>query len=98
LLTQDRLAFASRFPEALTQLLQGSTSTITRGETPPPRTQPPPSGPPATNDVRSLIERANQALADYRKLTSEGKLGEAGAKLDELKRALEEMNRTSPRQ
>jgi hypothetical protein len=41
-----------------------------------------------------LISRANQTLTDYRRLTSEGKLGEAGAKLDELKAILEELNRT----
>jgi len=44
--------------------------------------------------VRQLIQRANQALADYRRLTAEGKLGEAGLKLEDLKRLLEEMNRT----
>ena len=37
-----------------------------------------------------------EALAEYRRLTSEGKLGEAGAKLDDLKRTLEEMNRAGP--
>ena len=35
-------------------------------------------GAPPSGDIRSLVERANQALSDYRKLTSEGKLGEAG--------------------
>jgi len=34
-------------------------------------------------------------LADYRRLTSEGKLAEAGAKLDEIKNALEELNRAA---
>jgi hypothetical protein len=40
-----------------------------------------------------LIDQANQAFNDYRRLTSEGKLGEAGAKLEELKRVLEEMKK-----
>ena len=44
------------------------------------------------SDLRALADRANQALADYQRLTSQGKLGEAGSKLDELKRALDEMN------
>jgi uncharacterized membrane protein (UPF0182 family) len=90
LATQDRLAYAPRFPEALNQLLPGSgpTTTTFAGSSPetPPRTP---------TDVRSLVDRANQALADYRRLTSEGKLGEAGAKLDDLKRTLEEMSRVA---
>jgi uncharacterized membrane protein (UPF0182 family) len=100
LATQDRLAYAPRFPEALAQLLQGTAPpapSATESQTQA-RQQPQPSGapePPAA--MRSLVDRANQALADYRKLTSEGKLGEAGAKLDELKRTLEEMNRSAPK-
>ncbi len=96
LATQDRLAYAPRFQDALNQLLQAGTSpapsaaaTGVSGE------KPAASGQPAqpAADMRSLVDRANQALADYRRLTSEGKLGEAGAKLDDLKRTLEEMNR-----
>ena len=92
LATQDRLAYAARFPEALSQLIQGGApSASTAAET---RSQPPTATAAQPSNIRSLVDRANQALADYRRLTSEGKLGEAGAKLDELKRALEEMNRT----
>src|SRR5436190_17520967 len=76
LATQDRLAYAARFPEALAQLLEG------RGTpSPPTSTAAAPAKPleapqqPQSTDMRSLIDRANQALADYRRLTSEGKLG-----------------------
>jgi len=96
LATQDRLAYATRFPEALNQLLQGGAPSATTTANPAPeRAQQPPQPAKASqpSDLRSLGERANQALIDYRRLTSEGKLGEAGAKLDELKRTLEEMNR-----
>jgi hypothetical protein len=48
-----------------------------------------------SSDIKGLIERANQAFNDYRRLTSEGKLGEAGGKLDELKGALEQLNRAN---
>jgi hypothetical protein len=96
--TQDRLAYAARFPEALSQLLEGgggTTGSPTRAGNASTEsgagTKTPTSA--ESGDLRTLVQRANQALADYRKLTSEGKLGEAGAKLDELKRALEEMNR-----
>jgi hypothetical protein len=40
-----------------------------------------------------LIARAAQSLADYQRLTAEGKLGEAGQKLEELKRTLDELSK-----
>jgi hypothetical protein len=49
------------------------------------------SPPPAT-DLNGLIAEAAKDLADYQRLTAEGKLGEAGQKLEELKRALEKLN------
>jgi uncharacterized protein len=89
LATQDRLAYASRFPDALNSLLEGRTAA------PPPATQ---SGQrqittetrqTQPSDTRSVVDRANQALTDYQRLTAEGKLGEAGLKLEELKRILQ---------
>ena len=38
------------------------------------------------------IAEAAKDLADYQRLTAEGKLGEAGKKLEELKRALDKLN------
>jgi hypothetical protein len=35
---------------------------------------------------------AGKDLADYQRLTSEGKLGEAGQKLEKLKHALDQLN------
>jgi uncharacterized membrane protein (UPF0182 family) len=94
LATQDRLKYAPRFPEALTQLLEGSPSQIpvSTGQS---QTATTTVNTTRQVDIRTLVDRANQALADYQKLTSEGKLGEAGGKLEDLKRALEEMNRAS---
>jgi hypothetical protein len=43
--------------------------------------------------VRALIEGAAQDLADYQRLTAEGKLGEAGQKLEHLKRTLDELSK-----
>ncbi len=99
LATQDRLAYASTFEEALTQLTTGrgpetttqSTST-TPGATTAATGEPAP-GSTAGADVHSLVDRANAALADYQRLTADGKLGEAGSKLDELKRTLEELRK-----
>jgi uncharacterized membrane protein (UPF0182 family) len=95
LATQDRLAYAARFPEALAQLLQAPvTAPAAVAET----HQAQPAATAGTTepaDLRTLVDRANQALSDYRRLTAEGKLGEAGAKLDDLNRVLEEMSRTN---
>jgi hypothetical protein len=41
---------------------------------------------------RGLIAEAAADLADYQRLTAEGKLGEAGQKLDALKRVIEQLN------
>jgi hypothetical protein len=43
-------------------------------------------------DLNALIAEAAKDLADYQRLSAEGKLGEAGQKLEELKRALDKLN------
>jgi uncharacterized membrane protein (UPF0182 family) len=94
LATQDRLAYAPRFPEALAQLLQGASTPEVQARST--TVQPSSTENAGRNaEFRSLVERANDALARYQRLTSEGRLGEAGAQLDELKRALEEMIRSA---
>ena len=45
-----------------------------------------------TDDLNALIAEAAKDLADYQRLTAEGKLNEVGQKLEELKRALEKLN------
>jgi uncharacterized membrane protein (UPF0182 family) len=85
LITQDRLAFGPRFSDALTSLMAGQVGTVP-GVAATATT-------PAVPTTKQLIDQANQAFTDYRRLTSEGKLGEAGAKLEELKRVLEEMKK-----
>jgi hypothetical protein len=44
-------------------------------------------------DVNTLVSEAARDLADYQRLTAEGKLGEAGQKLEALKKKLDELNR-----
>jgi uncharacterized membrane protein (UPF0182 family) len=92
LATQDRLAHASTFDEALRLLLQGGSSEITVTQQPSTSTAATPGA-----DARALIERANAALADYQRLTADGKLGEAGSKLEELKRTLDELRKGQPK-
>jgi hypothetical protein len=44
------------------------------------------------SDLNPTIAQAAKDLADYQRLTAEGKLGEAGQKLEELKRAIDRLN------
>src|SRR5262249_57411766 len=63
-----------------------------------PGNAPAPARPPAARaqDVNSLIRGASQDLSEYQRLTAEGKLGEAGARLDALKQKLELLQRRCP--
>ncbi|MGB8784573.1 MAG: UPF0182 family protein, partial [Terriglobales bacterium] len=50
------------------------------------------ASPRPTQDLNALIAEAAKDLADYQRLTAEGKLGEAGQKLEELKHVLDKLN------
>jgi uncharacterized protein len=88
---QDRLAYAPTFEAALASLFGSETSTLSS-------TEAPRSAPEATaainpvEDSNTLIGQAGKDFADYQRLTSEGKLGEAGQKLDDLKHVLDQLN------
>jgi hypothetical protein len=43
-------------------------------------------------DLNTLIAGAAKDLADYQRLTAEGKLAEAGQKLEQLKKKLDQLN------
>ncbi|MEZ5428102.1 MAG: UPF0182 family protein [Pyrinomonadaceae bacterium] len=88
LATQDRLTYAANFETALKQLLGDSPGTTPDEEEPKEST-----GENVPQSVRELIGVSGQIFADYQRLTAEGKLGEAGQKLDELKRKLEELQK-----
>jgi uncharacterized membrane protein (UPF0182 family) len=96
---QDRLAYAPTFEGALASLFGEGASTL-RGNEGAPTAPAPGSGtgtaaPPAA-DLNALIGEAGKAFSDYQRLTAEGKLGEAGQKLDELKRDLDKLNALRP--
>jgi hypothetical protein len=92
---QDQIAYGDTFEKAVAQLF-GSAPAAAAGapQAPAPR---PPQAPEASQapagTVDPLIAEAAKDLADYQRLTAEGKLGEAGQKLEALKRALEELQR-----
>ncbi|HEU5235518.1 MAG TPA: hypothetical protein VFU37_00165, partial [Pyrinomonadaceae bacterium] len=106
LATQDRLAYGLNFDEALNNLFgeaaKPTAETKAPAEAPPKTTGTPqasPSPQPAgAANVQQLINRAIQEFEEYQRLTSEGKLGEAGKKLEEHKRTLEELRKASSQQ
>ncbi len=101
---QDRLGYGPTFDVALANLLsqnpassqtmempaaaQGQTAGPAPGQPPAPGAPAQPATPAST---QALIDQAARDLADYQRLTAEGKLGEAGQKLESLKRALEQL-------
>jgi uncharacterized membrane protein (UPF0182 family) len=100
---QDRLAYGPTFESAMAGLFGGAVSSTSAAE--PSRTTPAPAASSATSsitssatqpqpaaDLNALIAEAAKDLADYQRLTAEGKLGEAGQKLEQLKRAIDVLN------
>lgn len=92
---QDRLAYGPTFEAAMKSLFGGETPSLTGGAAPQESSQNAAQTGAATKpaeDLNSLISDAANDLADYQRLTAEGKLGEAGQKLEQLKRKLDELN------
>ena len=92
---QDRLAYGPTFESAMAALFGGAASSMsTAAATAEPSRHAPASaasGLPAA-DLDALIAEAAKDLAEYQRLTAEGKLGEAGQKLEELKRTLDRLS------
>jgi uncharacterized membrane protein (UPF0182 family) len=95
LAVQDRLAYGPTFESAMSALFGGAASSLSAApvSTGPAAHLPASAGSPQpAADLNALIAEAAKDLADYQRLTAEGKLGEAGQKLEELKRALDKLN------
>src|SRR5450755_1139888 len=101
---QDKLAYGPTFESAMAALFGGGVSSLTAAPTnaatgsaatsnglPANASSTAAATVPAA-DLNALIAEAAKDLADYQRLTAEGKLGEAGQKLEELKRALDKLN------
>ena len=97
---QDKLAYGPTFESAIASLFGGAVSSMTApsisaGAVPPEAvrgTLESAFSPQPAADLKALIAEAAKDLADYQRLTAEGKLAEAGKKLEELKRALDKLN------
>jgi uncharacterized protein len=100
---QDRLAYGPTFESAMAGLFGGAASSLSAStaSAPAPSAAAPAAArapaagntPEASADVNTLIAGAARDLADYQRLTAEGKLGDAGQKLESLKRRLEELQK-----
>ena len=92
---QDKLAYGSTFEAAMRALFAGGASSLSpepaAAETAQTAQTSAGAAKPAA-DVNTLINGAAKDLADYQRLTAEGKLGEAGQKLEQLKQKLEVLN------
>ena len=100
---QDRLAYGTTFEAALSSLFNGTESSITQIAPTPSSTgvvgtvTAPTAISSGTSSTvlsgRELeIQQAAQDLAEYQRLTAQGKLGEAGEKLGELKTRLDHLS------
>src|SRR5271165_207816 len=87
LAVQDRLAYGPTFESAMAALFGGARSSVSVQASAAPTASPPAgqarAGP---EDVSALIAGAARDLSDYQQLTAAGKLGDAGQKLEALKR------------
>ena len=98
LATQEKLAYGQTFGEAMTGLFGEAAAQ----PTPPPPAgqaapkegtpQPTPAATPPQN-LQQLVNRAIQEFDDYQHLMSQGKFAEAGQKLEQHKRTLEEIRK-----
>jgi uncharacterized protein len=91
LATQEKLGYGQTFAEAMNSLF-GEAAIKPPAEEPQQET---PQQPTPAADLPQLINRAIQEFEDYQRLTSQGKLGEAGHKLEQHKRTLEEIRQKS---
>ena len=98
---QDRLAYGPTFEEALAGLFGNAASTLP-GPLPstaaglaaigsPPGGTPAGSGRGRRRRRQRADRRSGRNFADYQRLTAEGRLGEAGQRLEALKRTLEQL-------
>jgi uncharacterized membrane protein (UPF0182 family) len=86
---QDRLAYGPTFEAALLSLFGAEPPSVGNAPAAAAKNSANPATQPQSQpDNSALISEAARDLSDYQRLTAEGKLGEAGQKLEELKRVL----------
>ena len=90
---QDRLAYGPTFESAMRSLFSGEPSSLTIAAASAGQEQGAAASTNKTSqDLNSLVLGASEDLAAYQRLTAQGKLAEAGQKLEDLKRKLDQLN------
>jgi uncharacterized protein len=89
---QDKLAYGTTFEAALRSLFGGEASSLNQAETAAPAAPPSTGATAPSTDTDALIAEASKDFDDYQRLTAEGKLAEAGQKLEQLKGVLNRLN------
>ena len=97
---QERLGYGPTLEAALTSLFgegvggKRALPGLPAAAAPPPAAGPAPGAPAVPPpSVQALIDQAARELAEYQRLTAEGRLGEAGQRLEALKRLLDELRK-----
>lgn len=89
---QDKLAYAPTFEGALQSLFGGGSSSLNDNGAAAQSNAGTATQPQQGTGPQSLIGAAARDLQDYQQLTAQGKLAEAGQKLQELKQKLDALN------
>jgi uncharacterized membrane protein (UPF0182 family) len=96
LATQEKLAYGQTFAEAMTNLFGAAgaetTPPASSGQAPQEGRAPAPSATPSAT-LQQLVDRAIQEFDDYQRLMSQGKFAEAGQKLEQHRRTLDEIRK-----
>jgi uncharacterized protein len=96
---QDRLVYGTTFDAAMANLFGAPSTTAAaavggaQAAGSRPAAAAAESGEAAV-DLNALLAGAARDLSDYQRLTAEGKLAEAGRKLEDLKQKLDQLNRS----
>ncbi|HEY7789760.1 MAG TPA: UPF0182 family protein, partial [Vicinamibacterales bacterium] len=99
---QDKVGYGPTFQEAMSSLFGAAASegsglqpqaAAAGGAGTAASTGPAKPSTPATPQIQALIDEAARDLQDYQQLTAAGKLDEAGAKLQALKQALDQLTK-----
>lgn len=96
---QDKLAYGPTFESALASLFGAQGSSLTVSEAPASSTAPGGASAgvavPQNESVKALAAEAGRDFAAYQQLTAQGKLSEAGQKLEALRQVIERLNNTA---
>jgi len=97
LATQEKLGYGQNFSEAMNSLFGEAANAPSQPQQPEQKPVEPGTSPGAapapTQNLEQLVNRAIQEFDDYQRLTAQGKLAEAGQKLEQHKRTLEEIRK-----